>query len=172
MKNICLVLICLSVLYLTGCGDASPEQLLAYQIYPLRMTADYTCGVNDYSVQIEMTAPHTGCVTYVSPPSLAGLIVSVGTEAVTLSGYGFDIPLPATGAVCDSEIICAMLSLSPDGLISTELRDGQTPLSVALFKSGNGNIELMLDSSCRPLRLFAAEYDITLKSMILSEPPV
>lgn len=173
MKAVLLILICICVLFHTGCADASPGKLLEYQNYPLCMTADYACGAGEYSVRVEMSEPNRGRVTYTSPPTLTGLTVAVGDGTTVLSGLGFDIPLPADGEnnmpVCDGAVICEMLSLSTDRLISTELRKGQVPLSVALFTGEGGNIELFLDSGGRPLQLFSAGTDLILKNMVFTE---
>lgn len=171
MKKL-LLLICLSVLFLTACSDASPEKLLLYQNYPLRLSAIYTCGGNEYAVEVAMTAPNTGSAKYISPQSIAGITVSVSVDGITLSGGGFDLPVPETGVMCDGEVICAMLSLSAGNLISAKVHNGQVPLSMALFNSEAGEIELTLNSDGRPLRLYAADKGILLKSIFICDEPV
>lgn len=167
-----LILICLSVILLTACSDASPEKLLLYQNYPLRLSAIYTCGSDEYAVEVAMTAPNTGSTKYISPQSIAGITVSVGADGITMSGDGFDLPVPETGVMCDGEVICSMLSLSAGSLISAEVHDGQVPLSVALFDSEAGEIELTLNSDGRPVRLYAADKGILLKSIFICDDPV
>lgn len=174
MKTVLIILICICVLFNPGCADASPGRLLEYQNYPLYLTADYACGDSEYSVRVEMSEPNRGRVVYISPPTLAGLTVTVDGGASTISGLGFDIPLSPEDVnsepACDGVVICAMLSLSTDRLISTELRKGQSPLSVALFTGDNGNVELILSSSGKPLQIYCAGADITLKNMVLDQP--
>lgn len=165
MAKILFVLILISVC-LTGCQNASPEKILAYQNYPLDLSAAYTDGENEYVVRINMEAPDTGSLVYDNPDSLAGLTVTVKGEEILLSGYGFDMLIPKTETASDTEIICTMLSLSADSILSTELRPGQTPLSTAVFQTDHGRVELTLDSGGRPLRLFAADRGILLKNMV------
>lgn len=167
-----LIFICITVLLLTACSDASPEKLLLYQNYPLRLSAVYTCGGNEYSVEVAMTAPNTGSAKYILPQSLAGITISVGADGIILSGDGYDLPIPETGVMSDGEVICAMLSLSAENLISAKVHRGQVPLSVALFNSEAGEIELTLNSDGKPLRLYAADKGILLKSIFICDQPM
>jgi hypothetical protein len=167
-----LILICLSVIFFTACSDASPDKLLLYQNYPLRLSAIYTCESNEYSVEVAMTGPNTGSVKYITPQSLTGFTISVTADGIILSGDGYDVPVPETGIMCDGEVIFAMLSLSTGNLISAKVHKGQVPLSVALFESKAGNIELTLNSDSKPLRIYAVDKGILLKGIFICDEPV
>lgn len=165
MRKIIIIFIAFLSLGFFACSDISPKKLLAYQLYPLRLTAAYSCCGNEYEVDVEMTSPGIGKVAYTAPVALSGLVFSVSDGEAVLTDGELTLAVPETGVFCDGEVICAMLSLSADKLISTELRKGQNPLSVATFDSDAGKIELILDSGGKPLRLYSIENDILLKNI-------
>ena len=161
MRYVLIFITVLTALFLLSCGESlpSPGECLAYQVYPLALTAEYDLGDSTASIEVNASAAGEATVTFLAPSSLAGIVFDVSAEGVrVVSG---EITTPALSLPSSQPaIITALFSLDESRIKAITADDGALTYT-AVFASDIGDVSVVFDSrSGAPLTLSAGDFTL------------